>query len=94
MHDVGFLIGALFPTLLLSRLFLWLTRKWDGGVVRLLAVHGTSLLVVAFAGGVGMADGGAFAGIDAGKSYFLPQALWLTVDLVLHFWRSRSPRRL
>jgi hypothetical protein len=91
MADLGFLIGALVPTFLLSRLLLWLTRGWsEGGVRRLLVCHAASLLVAAFLGGIGMADGGAFAGIEAAARYALPQAFWLAVDL----WRLRRATTL
>jgi hypothetical protein len=86
MADLVFLIGALLPTFLLSRLLLWLTRGWSsGGIQRLLTCHAGSLLIAAFIGGMGMADGGAFAGIEAATLYAIPQAFWLAID----FWRLR-----
>lgn len=82
MADIAFFVGALVPTFLISRLGLWLTRQWPGGATRLITVHGVSLLLTAFVGGMGMADGGAFAGAEAAMGYALPQAVWLIVDLV------------
>lgn len=82
MADIAFFVGALVPTFLISRLGLWLTRQWPGGNTRLITVHGVSLLLTAFVGGIGMADGGAFAGAEAAMGYALPQAIWLIVDLV------------
>jgi hypothetical protein len=82
--DWAILVGALVPTLLLSRLLLWITRTWDGGVSRLLLVHGVSLLICVLLGGLGLADGGAFAPGLATAQYALPQILWLAVDLVRH----------
>ena len=82
MAEIGFFVGALVPTFLISRLGLWLTRQWPGGVTRLVTVHCVSLLLTAFVGGIGMADGGAFAGAEAAMGYALPQAIWLIVDLV------------
>ena len=77
------LIGALVPTFIVSRLLLWAMRSWDGGVTRLLVANGGSWLVAAFLGGLGMADGGAFAGLQAAALYFVPQTLWFGLDV----WR-------
>ena len=85
MGTFPFFLGSLIPTFLLSRLFLWLMKTWDGGVRRLLLVHACSLLVAALLGGMGMADGGAFAGAAAAAVYAPGQLIWLLVDL----WRTR-----
>lgn len=37
--SAAMLLGALVPTFLLSRLLLWITKRWNGGVPRLLLVH-------------------------------------------------------
>jgi len=36
MAELGAFVGGLIPTLLISRLLLWLFRSWDGGATRLL----------------------------------------------------------
>jgi len=90
MADVGFFVGALIPTFLLSRLVLWLMRSWDGGVTRLALAHVFSWLIGAFIGGLGIADGGAFAGIQAAGMYALPQAVWFVVDMFRHKRASGS----
>lgn len=82
MSLVAFMIGALIPTLLVSRLILWLMRTWKGGVTRLCVAHTFSLAIAALIGGMGMADGGAFAGVAAAGTYLLPQAVWLAVDFI------------
>lgn len=93
MANLLFLVGALVPTFLLSRLLLWLTRGWsEGGIRRLLTCHAGSLLIAAFIGGMGMADGGAFAGIQAAAIYAIPQAVWLAFDL-WRLWRGRNDQR-
>jgi len=89
MALLGFFIGALITTYFVSRLYLWLTKSWDGGATRLFIVHGASLLTAGFLGGLGMADGGAFAGGRAVAAYALPQAFWLAVDLVALRGRRR-----
>lgn len=83
--DIAFFIGALVPTFLVSRLLLLVTRGWAGGYRRLALCHAGSLLIASFIGGMGMADGGAFAGLDALLTYALPQAVWLAFDA----WRLR-----
>lgn len=87
---LGQFVGALVPTFLLSRLLLWVTKKWDGGLGRYFAVHLGSLLIAALIGGMGRADGGAFAPIEAAGVYAIPQVIWLVVDLVQFNARSRA----
>lgn len=74
------IIGALAPTFLVSRLWLWLLRSWDGGLQRYLIAHSGSLLVAILLAGMGMADGGAFAPAMAAVIYAPAQAFWLIVD--------------
>lgn len=76
------MIGGLIPTYLISRLFLWLMKTWSGGSQKLFVAHGMSLVSVTLIGGIGMADGGAFAPIQALLTYFIPQAVCLIVDIV------------
>lgn len=86
MADIGFFVGALLATFLVSRLLLLVTRGWSGGGYRRLALcHAGSLLIASFIGGIGMADGGAFAGAEAAATYVLPQAVWFAFDA----WRLR-----
>lgn len=86
MSFIATSIGALIPTFFLSRLLLWLMRTWNGGTKRLAGAHAGALLVASFVGGMGMADGGAFAGTQAMAMYALPQGLWFLLDL----YRQRS----
>lgn len=85
---VGQLIGGLLATFLLSRLLLWATRTWAGGVTRYLVAHSLSLALAALIGGMGMANGGAFAPMAAAAIYAIPQLFWLAVDL----WRFQDKR--
>lgn len=78
---LGYFVGTLVPTFLISRLFLWLTRNRRDTVARLLLMHGASFAVCELLAGLGFANGGPFAW-EAGLRYFLPQAIWLAVDLV------------
>ena len=81
-YYVGVFIGALIPTFLISRLLLWATKPWQAGrVVRLIVVHVFSWLLCVLIGGLAMADGGAFAGVQAAGTYALPQAVWFLVDI-------------
>ncbi|MBT3923727.1 MAG: hypothetical protein HOF21_14250 [Nitrospina sp.] len=83
------MLGALVPTLLISRLFLLATKKWDGGYRRVLLANGMSLVCCILIGGMGMADGGAFAGPQAFLISIIPQCFWLLVDL----WRVKNLRK-
>lgn len=81
IYQIAFYVGALVPTGIVSRAFLYGMKSWDGGVKRYLIANIASLGIVSWIGGMGMADGGAFAGIEALLAYIIPQALWLTFDL-------------
>lgn len=84
---LAFFAGTLVPCFLVSRLFLWLTRKsTSGGNWRVLACHAGSLALATVLGGLGMADGGPFAGAQAFQTYALPQLVLFIVDL----WRRRE----
>lgn len=73
-----FLLGALLATFLLSRLALWSMRKWDGGMMRLLAAHAISFAICWAVFAFGSSDGKVYAG--AGLIYLLPQGIWFLVD--------------
>ena len=82
--NVLFMVGALVPTLLLSKLLLWLLKSWNGGVLRLIFAHATALLIAMFVAGIAMTDRGPFAG----AGYIIPQLFWLCADIVLR-WVKR-----
>ena len=84
------MIGALVPTFLISRFVLWTFRTWRRGWDRLVAAHVTSWLFMSFIGGAGMADGGAFAGLQAASLYAVPQLVWFIVDMIRDRRRTRS----
>lgn len=81
MEGVGFIVGALVPTILLSRLGMWMLKGWDGGNRKIVVAHLISLLICSLIGGMGMADGGAFAGIQALMVYLIPQAFWAVAEM-------------
>jgi len=90
MAIVGFFVGASISTFLLSRLLLWLMRSWKGGRNRLFTAHFFSLVIASLLAGMGMADGGAFAGVRALGLYLVPQSIWLLFDL----FRERAKNTL
>lgn len=76
------LIGALLPTLLISRLILWLGKKMRGGAYPdLIIAHAISLAISFVLAAFGNADGGPLNWM-AGFTYLLPQLFWLIFDLV------------
>jgi hypothetical protein len=81
MSYLAFFVGTLIPTAIASRLILIATRGWNGGMRRLVLAHVVSLLICGLFGGMGMADGGAFAGGQALIQYAPAQALWFLVDI-------------
>ncbi|TIR16654.1 MAG: hypothetical protein E5X34_25300 [Mesorhizobium sp.] len=53
------LLGALVPTFLLSRLLLWITKRWNGGMPRLLLVHIICAALAVVASAYGYSHDGA-----------------------------------
>jgi hypothetical protein len=76
------MIGALIPTFLLSRLALWLLKRWLGGKTRLLFANLASWLFVAVLGGFAFASFATFT-FEAAVLYALPQLIWLAMDMML-----------
>jgi hypothetical protein len=74
-------IISIVPTFVVSRVLLWITTQWSNGLVRLAAVHGTSLAVCVAAGAF------AFEGINSSPlvgaiALFAPgQLAWFLIDL-------------
>lgn len=84
MAFVAHFIGSLVPTFLVSRLFLYLFKRWDGGWLKILVAHVGSISIAAVIAGYGFADGGEPKFLYAFDSYLLPQLFWLGIDL----WRN------
>ncbi|MHA1560091.1 MAG: hypothetical protein ACTSWI_05395 [Alphaproteobacteria bacterium] len=78
-YSAGTIVGAILATFLLSRLFLWLSRKWLSGTAAIFTGRSVTLVIVFLAAGFGLADGGSFRA-DAVLIYLLPWALWLVFD--------------
>jgi hypothetical protein len=75
------MIGALIPTLLISRLFLWLFGKTTSGIVKVAWAHVGSLAVCWVLSALGGADGGPLAW-GGGVFYVIPQLIWFCADLL------------
>lgn len=88
MFNIGSFLGALGITFLISRLFLWLLKKWNGGVIRLFVAHGTTLALAWTLSAFGHADGGPLRW-DAGVIYAFAQTVWLVLDVIK---MKRSPQ--
>ena len=89
MSYLALFVGTLIPTVIVSRIALGLMRGWDGGTRRLVLAHAGSLLICALFAGMGMADGGAFAGGKALIQYAPAQAFWFLADV----YRGRRNQR-
>lgn len=87
MYALGILAGGLAITGLISRLLLIAMRSWQSTIIRPIMANGTTWLLAALLAGMGMADGGAFAGARAAGLYAIPCGLWLLIDLVLALFR-------
>lgn len=88
---IGYFLGALIATFLLSRLFLWLGRGIANPTVRIVVAHAVTLGVIFVAAGFGTADGGPFKP-DALIPYLLPAAIWIAFD-VTRVGRRAEPTR-
>lgn len=77
--DVAMILGALVPTFLVSRLLLWLSKRWSG-IGRLVLVHLVSAAAACVISALGHADGGS---LDWSYSalYIIAQLIWFVVDL-------------
>ncbi len=84
-------LGGLIATYLISRVLLFLTKKWDGGTLRIIVVHTLSLALVLTLSAFGHADPAPVQVTpDMVITYLPPQLVWLGVDL----WRLRpTPSR-
>lgn len=89
MALLGFLAGGLLATLLVSRLIFLAMRSWDGGYPKAILGNLFSWITASLIAGIGMADGGPFAGSKAAILYGIPQLVWLVVDLLREFFRRR-----
>jgi hypothetical protein len=78
MGDVAELLGALIPTFLISRLFLWLTKRWSG-IGRLAFVHLVSGVLACVLSALGNADGGSMNWTSS-YIYVGAQLVWFVVD--------------
>lgn len=90
MYLVGQLVGAAALTFIVSRLILWLTKTWPDYTRRVIFTHLSSLAICGLLGGIGMADGGAFAGLRATAVYAFPTAFWLVID----WWRLNKKSKI
>ena len=79
----GQFIGAALVTFLISRLFLYLTKKWNGGVLRLIIANVASLALCAVLSAFGSANGGELNWVNT-PVYAFAQAAWLAFDVFRH----------
>jgi hypothetical protein len=75
------MLGGLVPTYLLSRLFLWLTKRFLTGIPWLIVSHIASLILTFVLAALGNADGGPLKW-DAGILYIIPQMVWFVFDII------------
>ena len=82
-NDTGTFIIRITPNVDLGVLVDTLGAGWkDGGNLRIVVCHAVSLLLIAVIAGMGMADGGDFAGTKALLAYAPAQAVWLVINLI------------
>lgn len=75
-------LGACIPAFLISRLIFWPAQGWDAYLPKIGLVNLFTLTVAVLLGGMGRADGGAFAPIEALGVAGPAQALVLTYDIL------------
>lgn len=85
MYFIGQLVGALIPVYLISRITLWIARKWYRGLTPIVIAHAlTSILTITLAS-LGFANGGAPRFYDVGFRYLPAILVCLLSDLILFF---------
>ena len=77
--DLVFFIGALVPTFLISRLFLWLSKRWSGSG-RLALVHAASALVSCTLSAFGHADNDTLNWSHS-ATYIIAQMVLFFIDM-------------
>lgn len=77
-------MGALASTFLLSRLFLWISKRWRSPP-RIVLVHAIAAAMSCVASAFGFSDGGNLDWSYA-PYYLVAQAVWLAIDLFRE-WR-------
>jgi hypothetical protein len=75
------IVGALIPTILLSRFFLWFLKSWSGGYRKLALAHFVSLLICTIPVGFSKEPGGNYIGRGL-SLYMIPQAIWFLADAI------------
>jgi len=88
--SAAMLLGALVPTFLLSRLLLWITKRWNGGVPRLLLVHAICAALAVVAAAYGYSHTGA-PDWSYSLLYVVAQLVWLVVDFIRGRRRQSQP---
>ena len=86
MADLAQLLGALIPTFLISRLFIWLTKRWSG-IGRLAFVHLASAALSCVLSALGHAYGGQ---LDWTYShvYVGAQFVWFVAEVFRARWKT------
>ena len=65
MYFIGQLVGAIIPVFILSRIFLWLSRKWYNGLTAIGMGYLLTVVVTIALAEYGFANGGAPRFFDA-----------------------------
>ncbi len=78
---IGQIAGAFIITFLLSRLALWILKRWDGGIGKLAVAHGSTLALLWTGYAFGSADGGP-PNWSGGVIYAFPVFIWFVVDMM------------
>jgi hypothetical protein len=82
MAALAWLVGGLVPTFLISRIFLWVFRRWEMSLRRILVVNVASGLIIFGIAGFGTAVPIEAFSVSGGAAYFIPRAIWLVMDLI------------
>jgi hypothetical protein len=80
---IGFLADfliSIIPTFIVSRLFLWFTKRWTNSLVRLIALHIASLGLCVLAGIAVLSSSDTYRPVTAFALFAPGQLAWLLVD--------------
>lgn len=74
-------LASLIPTRLVSSLLFWITKKWQGGLQRLIIIHGATFATYGLLSALGLSEEYSVGLLGAIIAFLVPQLMWLTFDI-------------
>ena len=84
MFWIAIWIGALLPTVIVSRLVLLALKRWDAGTTKLIIAYAISWVICVVITSFGAADGGPNNYLRGIINNTPPLALWMVLDFLVY----------